>query len=159
MPINAALSKGKKTHLVIKIPKGYKFLQDDLRAEMLEFIPENDEDPYKWSEIITTYSLVGHRIKAKQCVQITTDCVKRSSIINKIFNPSSEDLQKYSTSSVTISYKNNGRKELVYMKYFSGPFDCSGFQYAIAITDQMTEDDALEKIKKFEEEETSIIFF
>lgn len=53
----------------------------------------------------------------------------------------------------------NGRKEIVFGIYYSGPYDCSGFQYAIALNAAMTEKMAQQKILNFIENNVSIITF
>ena len=62
----------------------------------------------------------------------------------------------YKSSTFAMSYNLRGRREVIFGKYFSGPYDCSGFQYTIALSDSLTESEALEEIKQFVEKNTGI---
>lgn len=152
LPVNVALPVRERVCLVVQAPKGYKCLQEDLKPEFLEFIPEKDLNPYQWSEIITSQCYIGKGLVANQLLLLIASSLLEKTNVHKIIGPSLENFNTYRASSMTIFYTSHGRKELVYLQYFSGPYDCSGFQYAIELTDEMTEEVALAKIQKFKEE-------
>ena len=67
----------------------------------------------------------------------------------------------YNEASMLISYTSieNGRSELLFVKYYSGPYDASGLQYSIALNDVMTQDKAIEKIREFLADKVKVINF
>ena len=157
LPVNATLPQGERVNVAIQRPQAFKCLQGDPTSSMpstLEFIPETDTDPYKWSEIITINCFPGKGIQSKYITQFMKQNIK-----GKVLEENSKNFKAYSTSSIAISYTANDRRELLYAKYFSGPNDCAGFQCSIALTDQMTESQALDKIKEFEKTQVAVFEF
>jgi len=46
-------------------------------------------------------------------------------------------------------YAYQGKKEVIFAKYYSGPYDCAGFQYTIRLSSTMSDEEALQKINDF----------
>lgn len=159
MPINATLKEGERINLVVTVPKGYKCLQENLMDTFLEFIPQTDTDSYKWSEIITTVMYLGKCLKAEQIIDSLKNFIIKDDPSAKILDEATENKDVYKSGSVTIMYTSNNRKEVMFAKYFAGPYDCSGFQYSIALEDKKPLAYALKRIKDFIEKNTFISKF
>ncbi|MCL4361779.1 hypothetical protein M1446_05490 [Candidatus Dependentiae bacterium] len=77
----------------------------------------------------------------------------------KVFEGTNQDLIPHDIVTLAIAYDNNGRREVLFAKYLSGPYDCSGFQYTIVLKDKLTEEEALKQLKEFAGKQTSVIKF
>ncbi len=174
LPINITSSAKNKTHLVIQIPKDYKCLQDDTLASVQEFIPTSDTDTFKWSKILTTELIVGQRLSARERIALTKQFFllladekvtvkmkdsgpndKASEV--KIITEENRDLGTHQQASATISYTVNGRSEIMFLSFFSGPYDCAGFSYSIALDSKTTVADATKAYQDFIKNNVEII--
>ena len=127
LPINHMT--GKLITLSIRIDKNYKSLQKDLNPKFMEFIPKGDDDN-KWSQIITLQSLVGVHVSASAFLDKVKTGMKAQATSFKLLEENSKDMKDYSVASFGATYETNGRKEVVFMQYYSGPADIAGIQYA-----------------------------
>lgn len=159
MPINATLPEKERIHLAIDIPHGYKCLQDNLNNAMLEFVPATDLDAYTWSEIITTMVYGGKRIQAKQFVTSIKNYVLQIDPTAKVLEEIFAEETGYTSAQLKIKYKFNNRIEIMHAHYFSGPYDCSGFQYSIALSNKMNESAIIKKINTFVKNNTHKVIF
>ena len=115
--------------LSLTSPKGYRCLQsmqDINNGSIVEFIPKTDNNEYQWSEIITFDKIVGNGIKAAQMIQLQKDNFNKATTEVKIVKDLKEEKNGYETSTLVLSYKVNGRREVIMMKYYSGPADLGG---------------------------------
>lgn len=155
LPINATTAD--KIHVSIEIPKGYKCIQDDILSTFLEFVPASDLTERLWTEIITTTSYINRNLKAKPFVDSIKKRVLELDSAAKILEEQSYDTQEYNVATLTISYHFNNRKELMFIHYFSGLYDCAGYQHTFALTGKMSEKKALIAIKKFAQDNVKVI--
>lgn len=72
-------------------------------------------------------------LKADQIIDSLKSYVKQHDPSAKILDESVVSADSYESRSVTIAYTSNKRKEVMFAQYFAGPYDCSGFQYSIAL--------------------------
>lgn len=149
LPIMA--EKNLITHLIVKIPENFKPLQtvNAMSSGSAEFIPIQDKDPYKWTEIITTAAYPGKSINAYEFVNDLKDSIIRSAMKTKIIEHRTKIVDNYKVATLIMSYDFNGRKELVFARYYSGLYDCTGLQYSIVLNNNMTQAQALQKIEGF----------
>ena len=158
LPINAVVSP--KIFLSIHIPHTFRMVGDDWSAHMNEYIPKSDAGPDAWSEIITTQIYLGQKWSARKVADAIMNSIKSAGAGSDgspvaTLEDSAEDNKDYSMASFALLYTNHKidhkREEVVFAKYYSGPYDCIGFQYAIALSPEMTQAKAMEKIKAFVE--------
>lgn len=149
MPINVTPPAGDRIHLSVDIPQGYKCLQPTLNSAMLEFVPASDLDNPTWSEIITTMVYGGKKIQAKQFVNSIKNYVLQIDPSAKIIEENAQEEKAHIVATLKIKYKFNNRIEIMHAQYFSGPYDCSGYQYSIALSNKMNEAAIVRKINKF----------
>jgi len=161
LPINAALPAGKRANLLVEVPQGFKCLQSNLMSPVLEFIPKDENDLFKWSETISTQIFLGRRSQSKVIIDLIKNKFFQKTKNVQVLEISSEDHGTYNEASMLISYTSieNGRSELLFVKYYSGPYDASGLQYSIALNDVMTQDKAIEKIREFLADKVKVINF
>lgn len=156
-PINTLAEKGARTQLSFSPPKGFRCLQkenllkglNDLK--MLEFIPEADNEN-SWSEIITSNVYVGKAVKANNLVSYIKKNIVEVSPEKRILEESTAQTNFFETATLTIAYTDKGRREVVRIKAFSGPADCISIQYAVALKEGQTEENAFKKIKLWMED-------
>ena len=161
LPVNVLGRAKSRVNLRVAVPENFQFgdSQEGAQMQMLEFIPKTDKDINSWSEIITTFVKVGHRAKASKEVEFVKDRIKQGGLKPKLLESDNKNCGNYSESSFLMSYGNGGRREVIFAKYCSGPFDCSGFQYTIALNKGMTEEQAKQKIKEFVQKNTDVVKF
>lgn len=138
-----------RIYFSITIPEGFTRINDKIHPVMNEFIPKTDTDPFAWSEIITTELLRGSFFEATKETEAIIKVIRSNDPTAKIVDRASTKYGDYTESSVLISYINGKRREVVYAHHFSGPCDCSGFQYAISLQGTMTLEQAQKKIEAF----------
>jgi len=150
LPVNHLNGQGERISLKITTPKGYKPLQNPMdlgsKSNILELIPKNDTDPYKWSEIITINLIRGKGITAEQMVESLAQGIKSQALELKVLSTDHKDMGLYQVATTLIRYKTQQREEILFAKYVSGPADLSGIQYALPIDAQQTEAEARKKI-------------
>ncbi len=162
LPINDTLTHGKCINLSLEVPRGFRSLPQPENATMYEFIPETDKDANVWSQIIVPQAFVGRGITAQyQTKLVKAGLMQRSDTNGKVLFESAHDCGTYTTATLIISYTNplQNRREVTLARYYSGPYDCSGFQYTIALSAQRSEEDAVEKLKEFANKKTSLVKF
>jgi len=159
LPINFLVKP--EIALSVKIPEDFRsFLPAEkmVISSMNEFFPKKDKNIDNWSEIITTQLLKGKQFTSKQFV----DLLKKRFLSNnnnidvKIISEQDNTLKKYSTSEFTMAYTYQGKREIIFTKYYSGPHDCSGFQYTIRLINGLSEDEALRKINAFVKDQVKL---
>lgn len=161
MPINVA--NDNKINLMIKIPPHFRSLQSlqDVtagKASLIEFVPEKDGD-YNWTQIITVHPLIGKQIKASQITQSVRDnSLKEVKQIEILENQTTSE-KGYEKSCLAMDYELNRRHEMVYMCYYSGPYDCTGLQYTVLwpANTMLTKTDMLNKLKDFFKQQSQVI--
>lgn len=164
-PVNClkenALTKS-RLNLSISIPEDFCSVvpfEDAMRADMSEFIPKTDKSVDEWSEMITAQKFVGRSISASQIVNHIKRGISQNANSYHLLDSIDKENSGYLESSFAMTYTYNGRKEIVLGIYYSGPYDCSGFQYAIVLNAAMTEKMAQQKILNFIKNNISIITF
>jgi hypothetical protein len=160
LPINAAVNNGQRSHLIVLIPDNFKLITDkkNMPANMLEFIPKTENDYYRWGEIITISTYLDKRINAVQAVSNLKQFFLKDPT-TQIIEEHSDYHETYQEASFIMTYIEKNRKEVAFVEYFSGPYDCAGAQYSIALDDSMELEEAITKIKKFVNENTRVLFF
>lgn len=161
LPVNAALPVKSRINLVVSIPEDFHSLvsiEKMMSANMVEFIPKTDKDINHWSEIITVFKFIGSGLKASYVRDHLINSFMRDAG-TRVLESTQKDHGSYSEATVMMAYSDKGRKEIILAKYYSGPYDCSGFQYAIALDKNMTEQKAREKIMAFATKKVMIINF
>ncbi len=126
LPVNHLTDK--KVTLSVNIDKSYKTL-GQLPATFMEFIPQGGSEN-NWSEILTVQTLVGVRASAADFLGKLKTAMKEKATTFKLLQEDSKDMKTYTMSSFGAVYETGGRKEVVYMRYYSGPADLCGVQYA-----------------------------
>ena len=162
LPINTTLTPGKRVNLSVEVPRGFRALPQPENAMINEFIPVTDKDVYAWSQIIVTQVFVGRGISAQYLVGSMKERIIQKPDTNvKVLFESAHDYNTYTTASMIISYTNpdQNRREVMLARYYSGPYDCSGFHYTISLSGNKSEADAVEKLKEFAEKRTSLLKF
>lgn len=145
--------------LRIKIPSTFHAdvpLPELMRQSMNEFVP-NNEDVNHWTEIITTNLYVGMGASAQGVAGMIKNGVCTVGRNARIIEEVQQDFNGYSLSKFTIAYDTAGRHKIIFGQYYSGPYDCSGFQYTIALGAHMTEQEALRKINDYVEHNVSLL--
>jgi len=145
MPINHLSEK--KVTLSVTIDKQYKSLQK-LPAKLMEFIPEGDDD-YKWSQIITLNMLAGLKAPASTFLSKIKEGMKTQATNFNLLEESSKNMDNYEVATLGAAYEVNGRKEVVYMRYYSGPADLAGIQYAKPLGPNESPEKVLGELKGF----------
>jgi hypothetical protein len=111
-----------------------------------KFIPKTDSVDSLY-EIIIVECLTGESKSAPLIINAIIS--KIAPTYGVILDHKALSHKGYEESSVLMSYKWKGRNEVLFVICYSGPYDCSGIHYAIALNDVMTEKKAVEKIVAF----------
>ena len=157
LPINATLPEGKRSHLIVEIPENFKPLTD-ITSSFVTFVPSN-EDVKNLSKVITTHILLNQRVAAEQVIaQFKTEIEKKDPQA-EIIAESSNKGEGYESKILLIAYLLQEKGKLLLASYFSGPCDCSGFQYTVAITNSVDKNAARAELEKFEKEKIKVINF
>lgn len=154
LPINDSLKEGERLELTVNIPNGYKALQPKGKFKtdkMAEFIPVSDSDPFKWSKIITVQTMPDSNIDASKLAESIAMKIAKSSPPGKakLIGMETMDFKDYKAAWVMVNYQYGKRNELLYALYYSGPKDCSGFQYSIALNKGISLKGAIKQIENF----------
>jgi hypothetical protein len=124
LPINHV--KDKKVNLRVNIDTPYE--SGGQPKEFMTFILQG-ENSYTWSEKLTVQTLVGFRQSAAEFLGQLQMALRIAAPSTKILLDHSEDMKTYEMSSFGAVYETGGRKELIYVRYYSGPDDLCGVQY------------------------------
>lgn len=157
MPVNHLLTSKKAVDMVVKIPDNFKKLSESMSsAGKLEFILRSDANPKQWSELITAHMFIGKKCTAAKLLQEI-----RSIFVDKykgvVLDATAQPGDSYNSRKLALVYTVNNRRELLFAHYASGPCDCSGVQYSIALNTQMDEAKALAKAEEFMKNNVHII--
>ena len=162
LPINVAHNAALRTRLVVYIPEDFRAvytLKEAKQIGMQEYFPKKDGDVTSWTEIITTTVYISKRISAQRMIECLKRAILGSDPKAALISEDSVEHKDYFEGSFMATYTDKGRKEVVYMKYYSGPYDCVGFQYAIALDKNMTLKKAKKKIDAFVQSNTAVRYF
>jgi hypothetical protein len=135
--------------LKVTIPKHFKALEGDPNAVLLEFIPNTDKDPYKWTEIITLNKILGTGISANEYITRLNDSFLKTTKTAKILETDKHDYQGYQDASSIVQYQSNGRDEVVIFYSVSGPLDLANLQYALPLSSAEQLNETVQKLKDF----------
>lgn len=155
LPINWA---DKQCNLQVSIPEGYQAIQPSSQWEkspIIEFIPKGEKAD-NWSEIITISKLVGSKISAEEMIGLLKNAVIEKNQ-GKVWQEKISKEPLYQFALLGISYKIDDRQEVLGCRYYSGPYDCVGVQYAIEKGKDVSEKELISKIDKFFEENTKTL--
>ncbi|WP_139016824.1 hypothetical protein [Candidatus Odyssella thessalonicensis] len=137
--------QAKQVTLSLKVPKGFKPLQSMSQpSTLLEFIPK-DEDPFKWSQILTVSPYMGQQIQAANYVSLLSQrlCLKAgASVIQKL---STHKYDLYDIAEAALTYTSDGRKEVIYLRVYAGPIDSVALQYTVVVKEQESAQTALKR--------------
>ncbi len=145
-------------NLGITIPKHFKCCQKNLKNNFLEFIP-NTENRDNWSETILSQMASGQEVHIfrlfetlKKKFQYSTSAL---TILEECIKYKGPDAS-FGHFSIIMSYEYNACKQVTLAKYFAGHDSYAGFQYTVALTPDMTENQAIEKLKTFVQHNTCL---
>ncbi len=120
--------------LKVTIPKNFKPLEGNPEAELLEFIPNTDKDPYQWSEIISLTKILGTGITAKEYISKMEQLFKKNVDAHaKVLERDKHSYEGYQDASSIIQYRADKRDEIVILYSVSGPLDIANVQYALPL--------------------------
>lgn len=175
-PINVAASEGKCSSLCVEIPLDiFRVLPQPEHSSLNEFILKQDADDYQWSEIITIMPMIGLRISAVDWRNGLCARIASTSSNVCIIEENEEDFGTYKKASFIMTYTDTdsyyaqdpkdgsirkiekNRRELMVSRHYSGPYDAVNMQYTIALVNGITEQDALKKIKAFEQNNIKLL--
>lgn len=158
LPVNWSVSP--KYNLEVTIPSGYTSLQpfdswSDKTTTLIEFVPkgETGED---WSEIISINKFIGSKVNASDFAEALKKRMLASVENGKVLDLKKEKKPSYTFSAFFLSYDLNGKHEMMGARYFSGPDDLVGVQYTIRPDQEMSDKEALAKIKTYFTSSTSV---
>lgn len=121
--------------LTISIPETFKAV--DSMQQMLqpdnyiaEFIPKH-ETADNWQEIITAVRLIHKQISAERMVKFMHQQFQKQAQNVKVLETETANFPSYQKACTAMDYEYANRHEMVYMCYYSGPYDCAGVQYAL----------------------------
>jgi len=140
--------------LAVTVPKKYKPLQplesfSPAQSRMIEFIPESENDPYGWSEIITINKYLGSRTSADLFMnRILRSMISKMEECRVLVHSSSKE-GAVEEARFLIQYKLRGQQEVLGVVYFSGPYDCVGMQYTVRPKAGQSVADAVFQVEAF----------
>lgn len=147
-----------KYQLMVRVPKNFKPLEGDPNAELLEFIPKTDQDPYKWTEILTLNKILGKGITAPDYIERLDNLyLKHDEKNTKIIETDKHNFGDYQDASSIIKYQGNGRDEVVMLYSVSGPYDIANVQYALPLTSPDELKATIQKLKDFIKKNLEVI--
>lgn len=147
-----------KVQLKVTVPKNFKGLEGDPNAELLEFIPKTDQDPYKWSEILTLNKILGTGITAPEYIKKLDELFLKSDGRDaKVIETDKHSFGDYQDASSIIKYQSNGRDEVVMFYSVSGPMDIANVQYALPLSSPDALEETVQKIKDFIKSNVEIV--
>ncbi|MFN7098155.1 MAG: hypothetical protein ACK4PR_11450, partial [Gammaproteobacteria bacterium] len=156
-PINNTVKPA--IYLSINIPAGFRALQSPTSDNVIaKFVPQQDDD-YKWTQIITGVTIKNTQVTADELVKYMQTKFKEHATAVKIIDSTSTVHQDYQEACTTIDYNINKRHEIVYMCYYCGPDDCAGIQNAMLwpAGEKTTATDMAAKLKPFVENNVKVI--
>lgn len=145
LPINHISAE--KVTLIVKISSNYKPLEK-LPAKFMEFIPKA-EDPKNWSEIITLQFLPNAQVSAPVFIAKVKSLMTKEAEPFKTLDEGTKDMGSYTVSWFGAVYQGNNRREVVFIRYYSGPADLVGIQYAKPLGPKDTPEAVLKDLKSF----------
>ena len=150
LPVNVL--RPRNINLQVSLPEGFSPLISPLMAmpgTIFEFRKSGETSPANWSETIVTSVYAGMRVKASDVIARMKSF--KPSDQGEIIEELREDRDGYSRHKIIFAYNNpvNGRREVVFMQYFNGPADCSGFQYAVPVDAYESQEAAVQKLREF----------
>jgi len=147
LPINHFIEK--KVSLFVKVPKDFRPLQSMNEARrMLEFILQGD-DEWKWSRIITLNVEIGSETSAVIYRDTFKSMFQSQAESCEFLEEEIKAYEDYESATLAMSYTTKGRKEVIYMRLYSGPADLCAIQYAKALAKGETPQQALTELKAF----------
>jgi len=159
LPINATSTS--KYNLSISVPKDYVALQDpktfaDKNTPMIEFIPQG-EFPNLRSKIFTPHKIIGSSISASKLTGLFKTMFKQADPNLVILEDRVIANEGYEEAVLAMDYTHEGRKEVVYMHYYSGPYDTAGVQYVIVKKKGQSSDSALSTAEAFVKKSIKVV--
>lgn len=145
LPVNVVTSR--RINLQVSVPARFRPVSEIGRQvqEFNVFVT----DPYNWSETCVAQTFVGQRKTASWVIN-----TMKSVFMNyagTVIEELSESRDGYNRHKIIIAYNSPvyGRREVMFMQYFDGPFDCSGFQYAVVVSNYQNLEAAVGQLRNF----------
>jgi hypothetical protein len=135
----------KKISLSVGVPKDFKKLTSP--SDIMEFIPETDKDPYKWSQIIAISTFIGNGLSAEQIVGGFINLRKQKNDTVQLIDSVSSERDGVKSAGAVLLYMENGRQELLEIISFSGSYDSALVQNAVPTNGNI--DKARDKLDQF----------
>jgi hypothetical protein len=120
----------------------------------IEYLPKG-ENFDNWSKIITIHLFTRSGANAENITQKVVDNISSAPIVMRyeLVGHKENKHSSYTSSSKVLQYiQKNGRVEMLYMIYYSGPYDCSGVQYTKVLPSWLDGDAAKQEADKLEDE-------
>lgn len=153
-PINVASAK---INLNVTVPSNFKPIKQETNSKLLEFMPKTDQDPFKWTEIITLNPIIGKRVSAADYIASMQKAMMEAATNPKIIESDKHDYGQYQDAYFIMQYKNKDRDELALFYSASGPYDLANVQYAVLLNNAQDLKSALKKLKSFMQNNVEII--
>jgi len=154
LPIDKSLKEGERSALSVKVPENFKALQPVGQigeTGMAEFIPNDDKDPFAWTQILTISNMpTGEKTLAKDLLASFKKGFIAADPNMKVMEESYDENSGYNMGKLVMSYTpGKSRNEMVIMQYYCGTQECSGMQYAILLKPDEDKAAALIKMHGF----------
>ncbi|MBX3487411.1 MAG: hypothetical protein KF798_05880 [Candidatus Paracaedibacteraceae bacterium] len=136
---------GTYTRISVHTGEPIDILSNEKDTSICEFIPQGEMAASR-SEIITTQLIVGKSLTAKNMV----DGLRKNLSLycnGEVLSQSVTELKSYQTSELAMVHMYNCKREVVYVRYFSGPYDCTGIQFAKVIKNDENPADVAKELK------------
>jgi hypothetical protein len=159
LPVNTALPEGARLGLHMKVALKFQPVQESPTAPSITFVlPGNDSN---WSEVISVQTLPGAHGDAHQFLADAKKMYFNHNYIQdiRIVTESTQDCVQYKKATFAVSYCSQGNKILSVNLFYGTPADNSIISYSIMLSDELSEEHALEKVETFIKEKTAIVRF
>ena len=145
--------KGQHLFLQYYIPKTHFTTPDMYRLffegfqPILEFIPIGEVFE-EWSEIITVVYYRNHGWRSKDLTDNLFKSFTEGTEKTTVITHNNDNFDDFDHSDLSMQYMENGKAEMVYIRYYSGLYHTAGIQYAMKLDDWLAEKDAKKLVKK-----------
>lgn len=134
-PITSDYRKDKYAKVVVTVPPGYKPLQP-LDACIVEFIPDSDKDPARWSEVLSVLYYTEEIPTAEWLMDYTIERMSGEQKAKVLFKETLQD-EDLNCASCLLLYTHQGRREILAKRVIFGEEGGCALHYAIPVDPSM----------------------